>query len=80
MLRVNTESAMRFHNILVTILDDIINCDMESLITIRRLEKDIFDLIVNTVPADDLAPTGARACAGTVLTKVRTHMYARRAF
>ena len=32
-------------------------------------------LVVSTVPADGLAPLGARASAGTVMTKFGTHMY-----
>ena len=33
------------------------------------------NFIVNTVPADGLAPLGARPSAGTVMTKSRSHTY-----
>ena len=38
-------------------------------------EENTSSFTVSTVPADTLAPTGARASAGTVLTKVRSHFY-----
>ena len=40
-----------------------------------NLEGDMSNLVVSTVPAEDLAPTGARASADTVMTKVRSRMY-----
>ena len=38
----------------------------------QNLEKNMSNFVVSTVPADDLAPTGARASAGTVMTKFRS--------
>ena len=35
----------------------------------------MFDLVVSSVLADDLAPLGTRASTSTVMTKFRSHMY-----
>ena len=43
--------------------------------TILEEDRHMSRLIVITVSADDLAPTGARVSAGAVMTKVAYHMY-----
>ena len=35
----------------------------------------MFDFVVITVPADGLAPSGARPSAVTVMTKIKSHLY-----
>ena len=39
------------------------------------LKKIVVKFVVSTVPADGLAPNGARPSAGAVMTKFRSHMY-----
>ena len=69
-----TRSAVRFHESLAAILNDgiwstIVTCNHWSPKKLERRTHDYF--VVNTMPADDLAPTGARSSAGTVMTKFR---------
>ena len=43
--------------------------------SLTKLEENISDFIVIAVPADDLAPVGARSSAGTVMTEVWVHYF-----
>ena len=41
----------------------------------KNMEENMPNFVVITVPADALAPAGARASAGIVMTKLGSHMY-----
>ena len=40
----------------------------------KNSEENISNSVSSTVPADGLAPLGARTSAGTVMTKLRSHI------
>ena len=40
-----------------------------------NLAENIYNFVVTTVPADGLAPLGARASAGTVMINFRSRLY-----
>ena len=41
----------------------------------RNFDGNMSEFVVSTVPADGLAPLGARPSAGTVMTNIRSYIY-----
>ena len=46
---------------------------MVGILCVKLYKQNIF--VVGTVLADVLAPVGARTSAGTVMTKIQSHIY-----
>ena len=68
--RINNRTAARFLDLPYAILDDVIWSN-ETIDHQSNLKEDISNLIVSIVPADGLAPLGARTSAGAVVPKPR---------
>ena len=70
----NTKSATEFCEISSAIVNDIIYSTkgyMNSMAVWKTWYKVKHNLVVSTVPADGLAPLGAKPSAGAVMTKFR---------
>ena len=46
-----------------------------KLLFLRNSEENMYNFVISTVPADGLAPSGARPSAGTMMTWVWYHIY-----
>ena len=68
----NTRSAARFPGISSAFSNNVV-CSTENIIKItnnpRNSQENMSNIVINTMPADGLAPNGARPSAVTVLIK-----------
>ena len=58
-----------FVKVLCPFFNDLIDEDLFETSNCHRIAKETTWFVINTVPADGLAPLGARPSAGTVMTK-----------